>query len=273
MQIILRMLLIALLLAAPAPESSPALSGIAHVAFRVSDVAKLREFYRALGFEQSFEFADPGKQPVSYIKINDHQFIELYGRADDSQPMGMMHVCYESADIESVWNEYTKRGVNSPAPKKARAGNMLFLLRDPENQIVEFTQYLPGSLHFEDRGKHIGERRIGLHLKRAVMLVRDLSAEQTFFTSKLAFEEIAISPHRFALSGNPGDELEFQSAAPEAKPRIVFSVANLSATAAELRKRSFTVNETPGSVSISDPDGVLLVFEAEKSAHKTFTKE
>jgi len=44
----------------PASKPSPTLAGIAHVAFRVSDIAKSREFYQQLGFEQSFEFNDPG---------------------------------------------------------------------------------------------------------------------------------------------------------------------------------------------------------------------
>src|SRR5215471_15445255 len=152
--------LILVLMGMPAtPEPSPELLGIAHVAFRVSEVSRAREFYRKLGFEQAFEFADPGKPPVSYMKINDRQFIELYGRADDSQPLGLMHVCYEVADIQSLWSEYSKRGIDSPQPRKARAGNLLFLFHDLENQVVEFTQYLPGSLHFEDRGKHLGEKR------------------------------------------------------------------------------------------------------------------
>ncbi|HXA00191.1 MAG TPA: VOC family protein [Candidatus Dormibacteraeota bacterium] len=250
---------------APPTEPSPALAGIAHVAFRVTDVAKSRDFYRSLGFEQSFEFADPGKPLVSYIKINDHQFIELYDRADDSQPLGLMHVCYEAADIESLWNEYTKRGLNSPAPRKARAGNLLFLLRDPENQIVEYTQYLPGSLHFEDRGQHLSDRRISQHIKRAVIFARDLSAETTFFAAKLAFEELGGSTnvHRLRLPGTSGDEVELESASPATKPRIVFSVENIAATAAELRKRSLTVIASGNSVSISDPDGTEIVFEQE----------
>jgi catechol 2,3-dioxygenase-like lactoylglutathione lyase family enzyme len=270
MQWILRTLLIGALFAARLPESSPALSGIAHVAFRVSDVAKSREFYRALGFEQSFEVADPGKPQVSYIKISDHQFVELYGRADNAQPIGLMHVCYEAADIESLWSEYTKRGLNPPPARKARAGNLLFLFHDPENQILEYTQYLPGSLHFEDRGKHLSQRRIAQHLKRAAMVVQDLPAEFAFFTSKLAFEEIVgATPRRLHIPGGSGDEVELELATATAKPRIVFSVMNLASTAAELRKRSFTVMESADSVSISDPDGTEIIFELEYAAPKT----
>src|ERR1019366_9694906 len=44
--------------AGDADEPGPALNGVAHVAFRVSDVPKSREFYRTLGWEQAFEFSD-----------------------------------------------------------------------------------------------------------------------------------------------------------------------------------------------------------------------
>jgi hypothetical protein len=98
-------LLLVLLIAPSSPDLSPALAGIAHVAFRVTDVQKSREFYRTLGFEQAFEIADPGKPPVSYIKINDRQFIELYGRGEDSQATGLTHVCYEAADGENTSNK------------------------------------------------------------------------------------------------------------------------------------------------------------------------
>ena len=134
-------LLFSFLCAIRAPDSATSLAGIAHVAFCVRDFNKSRDFYRVLGFEEAFSFVDPGKPPVSYVKVNDRQFIELYGRAHDSQPLGLMHVCYEASDIQSVWNEYAKRGIDSPQPRKALAGNLLFLFRDPENQIVEFTQW------------------------------------------------------------------------------------------------------------------------------------
>lgn len=251
-------------------DPSPALSGIAHVAFRVSDVSRSREFYHALGFEQSFEFTDPGKPPVSYVKINDHQFVELYGRADDSQSIGLLHVCFEVADIESLWTEYVRRSLNPPAARKARAGNLLFLFRDPENQILEYTQYLPGSLHFEDRGKHLSERRIAQHLRRATMVARDPRAETDYFTSKLSFEELGgtTTVHRLRLPGISSDELELAFATPTTRPRIVFSVANLLSTAAELRKRSFVVTEFAGAISVVDPDGTEIRFELEIAAEE-----
>ena len=96
---------------------------------RVSDVAKSREFYQKLGFEQSFEFNDPRKTPVSYMKVMITSFIELYQRKDDSQPLGLMHVCYEASDVEALQKEYVEREVKAPEPKKARAGNALYRTR------------------------------------------------------------------------------------------------------------------------------------------------
>ena len=47
---------------------SPALSGIAHVAFRVADVAVGRAFYQKLGFEQFFELTRDGQTTGSAWK-------------------------------------------------------------------------------------------------------------------------------------------------------------------------------------------------------------
>ena len=265
MQTMIAVLLLAVTFVSPQPDSSPALSGIAHVAFRVTDVQKSRDFYRTLGFEQSFEFNDPGKPPVSYIKINDHEFIELYGRGSESQPTGLLHLCYEAADIEYLWNEYIMHGLNPPPSRKARAGNLLFVLHDPEGQTLEYTQYLPGSLHFEDRGKHLSDSRVSHHLMRAVVPVQDVSAEHVFYTSKLGFQDVAADDTiRMRLPGNSGDEIELESATPATKPFIVFTVANLARTADDLRSRSLIVKTGDDGVSVTDPDGVVILFSLDK---------
>src|SRR5580700_10127961 len=118
------------------------LAGIAHAAFRVNDVEKSRAFYQLLGFEQAFEFSQGGKVSVSYVKVNDRQFIELYPQLDASQPTGFLHVCFESNDIESLWKEYAKRGLDAAEPRKAKAGNLLNAIYDPPGNLIEFTQYM-----------------------------------------------------------------------------------------------------------------------------------
>ena len=257
-------LLMAALLATPAPEPSPALAGIAHVALRVADLQKSREFYQKLGLEQAFEFADPGKPPVSYMKVNDRQFIELYQRADDSQPLGLTHVCYEASDINALHDFYAQRGIAAPEVKKARAGNLLLSLRGPENETLEFTQYMPGSLHFEDRGKHLGEHRIAQRILRATIPVKDLTAESQFYTSKLGFEDVkdvTAGASRLRIPGASGEEIQFEITI---KPGINFAVRSLDRATQELGV-GFS---SAGIFSLRDPDGTVITLTEDKNGKR-----
>ena len=249
--------------AAPAPKPSPNLAGIAHVAFHVTDVPKSREFYRALGFEEAFAFNDPGKPPVSYVKVNDRQYIELYQRKDESQPLGLMHVCYEASDLEALHAYYVQQGVDAPTPRKALAGNLLFVLH-PEGQTLEFTQYMSGSLHYDARGKYLGANRVSEQMVRPSVPVKDLDSEHSFY-KKLGFEDAGSQNGiRLRLPGDSGEGIQLQSN--EAPTRVVFAVPDVKRAASELRKRGLKPQEHAGSVSVSDPDGVVIVFTRLKTS-------
>jgi len=254
-------LAVGLLCALPLEAQSPELAGIAHVAFRVNDYQKSRSFYQKLGFEQAFEFADPGKPAVSFIKINDHQFIELYQRSEDSQP-GLMHICFASNDIESLRNAYLKQGLQPTETKKFRAGNLLFVIHDPEGQLLEYTQYLLGSLHSLDQGKHLGEHRISEHLLQSSTPAQDVATERSFYTLKLGFEA-SSNGSELRLPGQSGDRIELQSKAEGTKPRIVFTVKDLRHAAHDLRSRGLKLQKQNKDVSVTDPDGTLIVFNSQ----------
>ena len=143
-----------------ARAQSTDLTGIAHVALRVNDLQKSQAFYKTLGYEEAFSFTDNGKVSVSYVKVNDRQFIELIPRSNDSQPGGILHTCFEVADIEALHKAYVERGLQPTEPKKARAGNLLFVMHGPDNQLLEYTQYMPDSLHSQSRGKHLLPNRV-----------------------------------------------------------------------------------------------------------------
>jgi catechol 2,3-dioxygenase-like lactoylglutathione lyase family enzyme len=260
MPIKLSALVAALLCAATVRAQMPPLAGIAHEAFRVSDLDSSRDFYHKLGFEQAFEFADPGKPAVAFIKINDRQFIELYARLDNSQDLGLMHFCFEADDIAAVHDAYAARQLNPTAAKKARAGNLLFVMHDPEGQLLEYTQYLPGSLHSLDRGKHLGAERISERLLGGATLVHDLAAEHAFYISKLGFESRSADGNRLLLPGGSGDEVNLEAASATSKSAIMFAVEDSKQTARALRRRGFAVQTNHESVSITGPDGILVIF-------------
>jgi catechol 2,3-dioxygenase-like lactoylglutathione lyase family enzyme len=222
------------------PQST-GLTGIAHVAFRVNDLQTSRDFYGTLGFEQAFEITDAGKTSVAYIKVNDRQFIELIPRTADSQPGGILHICFEAADIESVHKAYVERDLQPTEAKKAPAGNLLFVMHGPDGQLLEYTQYLPNSLHSLDRGKHLGEHRISQHMFEATTAVKDVAAERVFYTTKLAFRDAGSGGTELYIAGNSGDKVELQSETPNAKPRVIFAVNNVRHTANDLRSRGLKV--------------------------------
>jgi len=257
-------------LSAAGPVASEPLAGIAHVAFRVADLGRSRDFYNSLGFEQAFAFTDSGKPPVSYIKINDRQFIELYGPGEDSSSIGLMHLCYEASDIERVRKEYEARGLAAPEGRKARAGNLLFSIRGPDGQTIEYTEYMPGSLHSDDRGKHLGRGRISDHLLGVVVPTRDLAATRDFYLKKLGF--LSANSRRndsqelwLRLPGDSGEELGLEEA--DAKPKIVFIVPNLLHAESDLRSRGLVANVHSFSVSCTDPDGVIIEFISTAPGH------
>jgi len=245
----------------PARAQSAGSSGIAHVALRVSDLEKSRAFYQKLGFEQAFEFSEGGKVTQSFIKINDRQFIELYPRNEESQAIGLMHVCYESTDIAPLRELLVERSVDPTEVRKARAGNLLFVLRDPENQVVEYTQYLPGSLHSEDRGKHLGPNRFVEHLGSVLIPVKSGKAEQDFYAEKLGFSKgnPAEDPRRMKVPGST-DSVELAESG-ESVTRLHFLVKNWKDARQGLREAGMASSEDHGAMVVTDPDGNQVVLD------------
>ena len=233
------------------------LAGIAHVAFRVSDLEASRNFYENLGFEQVFELTNAGNVVQAFLKINDHQFIELYPQTDESQPIGLMHVCFEANDIEAVRNAYVQEGMNPPQVIKTGVGNLLLVFQDPEGQTIEYLQYMPGSRQWVDRGNHLGDR-VGQRLIKATMAAHDPGSERSFYVTKLGFEP--ASGMELAIPGGSGESVSFQPATATAEPRIVIAVADVRSAARELRRRGLSVRKERNAVSVKDPDRTVVVF-------------
>lgn len=203
--------------------------------------------------------------------MNDHQFIELYSPVPNEPLSGLLHVCYEATDIEAVWDGLLARGLHPPPSRKARAGNLVFVIHDSEGQLIEFMQYLPGSLHFEDRGKHVGNQRVSQHLVRVALAVQDLQSERTFYTQKLGFEDGGSqSPARLNIPGKSDEEIELQPSTTETKPQLVFETPGLKHCADDLRSRGFVVATQGNSVSVTDPDGSAVVFV--ENRHTTYAQ-
>ena len=192
---ILLTFVLALVIAPLKAESpvTPPLNGIAHIAIRVHNLDAARDFYKKLGFDEAFALSKNGVVYQSFIKLDDRQFIELYPTTAKDTDIGFLHLCFESDSLQAVYDDYIARDVTPNFKiRKAGAGNLLFTLKGPIQatgpQNIEYTQYMPGSRHYEDRGKHLGPDRVGTRLVSVTLAMQDPAAARAFYLDKLKFK-------------------------------------------------------------------------------------
>jgi hypothetical protein len=245
---------------------TPPLNGIAHIAIRVHDVAAARDFYEKLGFEQVFELSKNGVPYESFIKINDTQFIELYPTTDHDPKAGFMHLCFEGADLNAIHDDYVSRGLTPKSVRKAGAGNLLFTLVGPQQpdfpQNIEYTQYQPGSLHFNDRGKHLGPDRIADKLVSVSLAMQDPTAARDFYINQLKFKPIAGDPMSLHLPGDSGEEIRIEPANLGSEAHITLSSESLGKAARRLHKQKILAAKDGKNLTVTDPDGNVIHIEA-----------
>ena len=248
---------------APAPVESPDLAGLAHAAIRVADLDKSRAFYQKLGFEEAFSMSQGGTTTQSFIKINDRQFLEIYPQRNPAESIGFMHVCFEATDIEALNRSYVARGLSPTEVRKAGAGNLLFTMAGPEKQNLEYTQYMPGSKHTNDKGFHLGASRISEKIIAAGIEMQDAASAATFYKDKLAFTPAPpLLPGQtwLALPGLPSQEVEIVQHAPGSVFHLFLGVPDLRHAEAQLKALDLQVEKQKGMLSIQDPDGNQIVF-------------
>lgn len=251
-------------------QQTPPLAGIAHVAIRVRSLDAARDFYNKLGFEEAFTLTDKdGKVNESFIKLNDRQFLELYPANPDNprqSSTGFLHVCFEGDDLQAIHDDYVSHGLTPTQVRKAGAGNLLFTLAGPKDangadQNIEYTQYMPGSRHYEDRGKHINPDRVADTLIGVSLAMHDPAAARDFYLNQLGFKSIAGDPMFLHMPGDSGQEVEIATAASLGpRARLTMRTANLSKTARLLRKQQIAAIKSQDILTISDPDGNLIMI-------------
>lgn len=235
------------------------LAGIAHVATRVSDLKRSHDFYQKLGFEQAFLSSKDGAITEAFFKVNDRQFIEMYPQ-QPGQEVGFMHLCFESTDLEALNRSYLARSLTPTPVKRAGAGNLLFTMVGPEQQNIEFTQYMPGSLHSKDKGQHLGANRISTEIYGVSLRMEDPVAARAFYEQMLGFHEsrYALEPGLIPLL-LPGTSGEVVEITPN-PDQILLVVTSLRHAAAQLNALHIAFQKQSSMLTIQDPDGTRIGF-------------
>lgn len=181
----------ACLLGAADSPPRPKITGVAHIALFVSDIGKARTFYKdLLGYEEPFQLnGKDGKLDLTFIKINERQYIELFPEKEANTDR-LNHISVETDDAEAMRRYLASKGVKVPDKvNKVRIGNLAFNVKDPDGHTVEFVQYTRDGWSARERGKFLGANRISTRMMHLGILVGSLDASLKFYRDILGFTE------------------------------------------------------------------------------------
>src|SRR5579864_238986 len=175
--------------------SRPAIVGVAHIGLRTDNLDAARKFYTGvLGFEEPFMLDKPKEEGtgllLTYFKVNDHQYIEMFPELTDSKMDRLSHISFETSDAERMRAYLAGRGVKVPDKLEPMLdGNRGFDVFDPDGHDVEFVEFRSGSLHSRNVGKYLPDTRISQRLIHVGVVVKDRAAADRFYKDILGFKE------------------------------------------------------------------------------------
>lgn len=171
----------------------PQILGIAHVAFRVSDLAKSRSFYKDfLGYEEPFSLkgAD-GSVTLDFVKVNDQQYLELIP-VDDQTSGQLDHFAFYTDDLAAMRTYLSFRGVKlRDEMHRGRLGNYFLTIQDPDGRMVEILQYTANSLTDRNKNNFMPAGRISTHITHIGISVASVGEATKFYRDILGLQEFA----------------------------------------------------------------------------------
>src|SRR2546425_969625 len=105
----------------PSPESRdtqrPPILGVAHIGLKTDDLTAARKFYGdVLGFQEPFTVDKPtGGLMLTYFKVNDHQYIEVFPELKSATEDRLSHIAFLTTDAQKLRDYLRSRGVGVPA--------------------------------------------------------------------------------------------------------------------------------------------------------------
>ncbi len=119
---------------------------------------------------------------------------------------------------------------------------------------------MPDSRHMQDRGQHLGDRRVSDTLLGFELPVTDLQARQSSMES-LGFDvEPDGANYRLSIPANPDLRMELHSARVNDQPQFLFPVEDARRAADELHSAGLKVVRDNKLVFVRDPDGNAFVL-------------
>ena len=134
------------------------ITGLGHIAIRISDLDAALGFYRdGLGFQEAFRLDREGEPWIVYLQVASAQFVELFPGGDPAararNDVGYVHLCLTVDDIQATVEELSGRGVALDGePRLGLDGNWQVWTADPDGNRIELMQIMPDSLQAQAAG-------------------------------------------------------------------------------------------------------------------------
>jgi catechol 2,3-dioxygenase-like lactoylglutathione lyase family enzyme len=177
-----------------AAPTRPKITGISHVGYFVSDLPKAIAFWHDfLGYDEAYDLKKVGSDTdvrIAFIKVNDHQHIELFNEPPTAPPNMMSHLCFTVDNVEQMRAYLRSKGFNvKDSNGKTRTGDYAFEIKDPDGMLVEFVQSLPTGLEMQAAGKFLPPTRISDRIYHLGFLVGNSQKSIAFYHDVLGFTE------------------------------------------------------------------------------------
>ena len=168
----------------------PPIKGVANIAIKVESLDAARQFYSGVvGLTEAFETRQTqSASPRACFKVNDHQYVEVSPELKGETEDRLTSIGFETTDARKLRDYLAAKGVSVP-PKLLTDpnGNLSFNVKDPDGHSVEFVQYMPGSLHSRNFGKHVSPKRLSDHILHVGIRVIDPVRADRFYKDILGF--------------------------------------------------------------------------------------
>lgn len=165
--------------ATPSSLPRPRITGISHVAFRVSDLAAARRFYGDL-----LGLAERRRPAGAVYAVGSRQYVLVEPGLRPEEDERLSHLALETPDVTALAAYLTSRGLQVAQPAD-RCEETAIRVSDPDGHTVEFVQVKwPPSAAAEPR------RALSTRLLHAGITVRDEQTAHRFYRDILGFAEI-----------------------------------------------------------------------------------
>jgi catechol 2,3-dioxygenase-like lactoylglutathione lyase family enzyme len=186
------MFLLTGLAAAQVAPSRPPITGLSHAGYYVSDLGKAMNFWHGLlGYDVYWELkTGSGATRIAFVKINDHQHIELFNEANPHSPNWMSHLCFTTSDARGMLAYLKANGVQGPEQAGlTKAGDLAFEVKDPDGTLVEFVEPQKNGQETLAAGKFESAKRISDSIYHIGFSVGNTQKSLDFYEKLLGFTE------------------------------------------------------------------------------------